>query len=70
MPSTVDAAMLVDTGFGKDGPVIRAQVESLIARGLPLSLFPLWLNEFMSIHNVESLPVHFNVEQCYNSTKR
>src|SRR3954453_10848635 len=36
-----DAAMLIDTGFGKDEPVIRAQIESLIAPGLPLSLFPL-----------------------------
>src|SRR5215469_3304068 len=49
-----DAAMLIDTGFGKDEPTIRAQVESLIAPGLPLSLFPLRLNEFMSINNVET----------------
>src|SRR5579862_4823013 len=35
-----DAAMLIDTGFGKDEPVIRGQVESLIAPGLPLSMFP------------------------------
>ena len=53
-----DAAMLIDTGFGKDEPVIRAQIESLIAPGLPLSLFPLRLNEFMSINNVET---------CYTS---
>src|SRR5215470_6786035 len=40
-----DAAMLIDTGFGKDEPVIRTQIESLIAPGQPLSLFPLRLNE-------------------------
>jgi flavorubredoxin len=62
-----DAAMLIDTGFGKDEPVIRAQIESLIAPGLPLSLFPLRLNEFMSINNVETFAAHFNVEQCYTS---
>src|SRR2546421_142441 len=62
-----DAAMLIDTGFGKDEPVIRAQIESLIAPGLPLSLFPLRLNEFMSINNVETFAGHFNVEQCYAS---
>jgi hypothetical protein len=62
-----DAAMLIDTGFGKDEPVIRAQIESLIAPRLPLSLFPLRLNEFMSINNVESFAGHFNVEQCYTS---
>src|SRR5947209_18856140 len=62
-----DAAMLIDAGFGKDEPVIRAQIESLIAPGLPLSLFPLRLNEFMSINNVETFAGHFNVEQCYTS---
>src|ERR1700694_5650053 len=53
-----DAAMLIDTGFGKDELVIRAQIESLI---------PLRLNEFMSINNVETFAGHFNVEQCYTS---
>ena len=62
-----DAAMLIDTGFGKDEPVIRAQIESLIAPGLPLSMFPLRLNEFMSINNVESFAGHFNVKTCYTS---
>jgi flavorubredoxin len=62
-----DAAMLIDTGFGKDEAAIRAQIESLIAPGLPLSLFPLRLNEFMSINNVESFAGHFNVETCYTS---
>src|SRR3977135_3207320 len=62
-----DAAMLIDTGFGKDEPVIREQIESLITPGLPLSLFPLRLNEFMSINNVETFAAHFNVAQCYTS---
>jgi flavorubredoxin len=62
-----DAAMLIDTGFGKDEPVIRAQIEALIPAGLPLSLFPLRLNEFMSINNVETFAGHFNVETCYTS---
>jgi flavorubredoxin len=62
-----DAAMLIDTGFGKDEPAIRGQIEGLIAPGLPLSLFPLRLNEFMSINNVEAFAAHFNVAQCYTS---
>ena len=61
------AAMLIDTGFGKDEPAIRAQIESVIAPGTPLSMFPLRLNEFMSINNVESFAAHFNVETCYTS---
>src|SRR5215468_571193 len=62
-----DAAMLIDTGFGKDAPVIRAQIETLITPGLPLSLFPLRLNEFMSINNVATFAGIFNVETCYTS---
>src|SRR5216117_1700223 len=62
-----DAAMLIDTGFGKDEAAIRAQIEALIAPGLPLSLFPLRLNEFMSINNVETFAGHFNVKTCYTS---
>jgi len=62
-----DAAMLIDTGFGKDEPVIRGQIEQLIAPGLPFSMFPLRLNEFMSINNVESFAGHFNIETCYTS---
>jgi flavorubredoxin len=65
--SEPDAALLIDTGFGKDEPVIRAQIEELIEPGLPLSLFPLRLNEFMSINNVETFAGHFNVETCYTS---
>src|SRR3569623_1466494 len=49
-----DAALLIDTGFGKDEPTIRGQIESLITLGQPLSMFPLRLNEFMSINNVET----------------
>ena len=62
-----DGAMLIDTGFGKDEPAIRAEIESLIAPGSPLSLLPLRLNEFMSINNVESFAGHFNIETCYTS---
>src|SRR5262245_47809582 len=56
-----DAALLIDTGFGKDESVIRSQIESLTTPGLPLSMFPLRLNEFMSINNVEAFAGHFNV---------
>jgi flavorubredoxin len=62
-----DAAMLIDTGFGKDELAIQTQIESLIAPAKPLSMFPLRLNEFMSINNVESFAAHFNVETCYTS---
>jgi hypothetical protein len=62
-----DAALLIDTGFGKDEPAIRGEIEALIAPGSALSLFPLRLNEFMSINNVATFAGHFNVDQCYTS---
>jgi hypothetical protein len=62
-----DAALLIDTGFGKDEATIRGQIEQLMAPGTPLSMFPLRLNEFMSINNVETFAGHFNVKTCYTS---
>ena len=59
--------MLIDTGFGKDEPAIRGADRTVDRARLPLSLFPLRLNEFMSINNVETFAGHFNVEQCYTS---
>ena len=60
-----DAATLLDTGYAVHEPTIRRQIESLIGPERKLSLFPLRLNEFMSINNIETLAAHFDVEQCY-----
>ena len=60
-----DAAWLIDTGFGGHEPTLRAQIESLIPRTLPLSLLPLRLNEFMSIQNIEPFSAYFNVKECF-----
>src|SRR5215470_2458853 len=51
-----DAAMLIDTGFGKDEAAIRAQIESLIAPGLPLSLFRLRLTSLMPSKKARTSP--------------
>jgi hypothetical protein len=60
-----DAAILIDTGYAAHEPAIRAQLDRLLEPGTPLSLFPLRLNEFMSINNIETLAARFNVEQCH-----
>jgi hypothetical protein len=60
-----DAAWLIDTGFGGDEASLRAQIESLIPRTLPLSLLPLRLNEFMSIQNIDPFTLYFNVKECF-----
>ena len=44
---------------------LRAQIESLIPRTLPLSLLPLRLNEFMSIQNIDPFTLYFNVKECF-----
>jgi flavorubredoxin len=60
-----DAAWLIDTGFGGHEQALRAQIEQLILRTLPLSLLPLRLNEFMSIQNVEPFSAYFNVKEVF-----
>jgi hypothetical protein len=60
-----DAAWLIDTGFGGHEPALRAQIESLMPRTLPLSLLPLRLNEFMSIQNIDPFVQYFNVKECF-----
>jgi flavorubredoxin len=60
-----DAAWLIDTGFGGDEASLRAQIESLFPRTLPLSLLPLRLNEFMSIQNIDPFTLYFNVKECF-----
>jgi hypothetical protein len=41
------------TGNIGDEASLRGQIESLIPRTLPLFLSSLWLNEFMSIQNID-----------------
>lgn len=60
-----DAAWLIDTGFGGHEPELRARIESLMPRTLPLSLLPLRHNEFMSIQNVDPFVQYFNVKECF-----
>jgi hypothetical protein len=60
-----DAAWLIDTGFGGHEAALRAQIEQLIGRTLPLSLLPLRLNEFMSIQNIDPFTLYFNVKECF-----
>jgi hypothetical protein len=62
-----DAAWLIDTGFGGHEPALRAQIEQLIGRTLPLSLLPLRLNEFMSIQNIDPFTLYFNVKECFTA---
>ena len=61
-----DRALLLDTGYTAHQQVIHAQIASLLQPGDSLSVFPLRINEYMSVCNVESISAEFNAEQCYS----
>jgi flavorubredoxin len=59
-------AMLLDSGFTAHEVSIIAQIRSVTASDTLLSVFPLRINEYMSVCNVEAIAQNFNVEQCYS----
>ena len=61
-----DGALLLDTGATILEPAILDQLASLIDRDLPLSIFPLRINEFMSVGNAMAIARNFNVVQGYS----
>ena len=60
-------AVLLDSGLTVHAESLISQVASLIDPGTRLSVYPLRINEFMSVANVEALADAFDVEQCYSS---
>ncbi|MFT5180986.1 MAG: flavorubredoxin [Alphaproteobacteria bacterium] len=61
-----DAAMLLDSGYTIHEGAILEQLDSLLDREMPLSIFPLRLNEFMSVNNVMAIAKRFNVVECFS----
>jgi hypothetical protein len=61
-----DGAILLDSGYPVHAPAILEQLGSLISKDLPLSIFPLRMNEFMSVCNVNAIADKFNVVECYS----
>lgn len=61
-----DGAIMLDSGYPVHAPSILAQLSSLIDPDLPLSLFPLRMNEFMSVCNVNAIAERFNVVECFS----
>ncbi len=60
-------ALLLDSGLTAHAGSLISQINSLIDPGTRLSVYPLRINEFMSVANVEALADAFDVEQCYSS---
>jgi flavorubredoxin len=59
-------ALLLDSGLSAHEASIIAQIRSLTTPDTLLSVFPLRINEYMSVCNVETIAQSFNVEQCYS----
>ncbi|MDB5744975.1 MAG: hypothetical protein JWR68_3290 [Polaromonas sp.] len=60
-------ALLLDSGLAAHAGSLISQIASLIDPGTRLSVYPLRINEFMSVCNVEALADAFDLEQCYSS---
>ena len=61
-----ERALLLDSGLSAHEASIIAQIRSLTTSDTLLSVFPLRINEYMSVCNVEAIAQNFNVEQCYS----
>jgi flavorubredoxin len=59
-------ALLLDSGLSAHESSIIAMIRSLTKPDTLLSIFPLRINEYMSVCNVEAIAQSFNVEQCYS----
>jgi hypothetical protein len=62
-----DRALLLDSGLAAHASSLISQIANLIEPGTRLSVYPLRINEFMSVSNVEALADAFDLEQCYSS---
>jgi flavorubredoxin len=61
-----DRALLLDSGLSAHEASIIAQIRAVTTPDTVLSVFPLRINEYMSVCNVEAIAQSFNVEQCYS----
>lgn len=59
-------ALLLDSGYTAYRPQIIAALHRLLGPGDELSIYPLRLNEYMSVCNVEAIANAFRAKQCYS----
>ena len=59
-------ALLLDSGYSAYRSQIIASLRELLAPGDELSIYPLRLNEYMSVCNVEAIASTFRAKQCYS----
>ena len=61
-----EGAYMLDTGYFAHEKSILSQLDQVIDRKIPLALFPLRINEFMSVGNALAISRVFNVKECYS----
>ncbi len=61
-----DGALLLDTGYAGHKDSLFEQIGSIITPDIPLSIYPLRVNEFMSVGNGAALAKEFNVVECFS----
>jgi hypothetical protein len=59
-------AILLDSGYTAHVQSLLAQIGSVLEPDATLSVYPLRINEYMSVCNVEAIASNFNVIQCYS----
>jgi hypothetical protein len=59
-------ALMLDTGFTAHADSILSQIRDVCGEDVNLSVYPMRLNEFMSVCNVEAIAARFRVERCYS----
>lgn len=59
-------ALLLDSGLSAHEASIISMIRAKTSPDTLLSIFPLRINEYMSVCNVEAIAQTFNVEQCYS----
>lgn len=61
-----EGAYLLDSGYASFEKTMIGQLDSLIDRTTPLAIFPLRINELMSVGNALAIARTFNVKECYS----
>ena len=59
-------ALLLDTGYTSHEKMVLKQLSTILEPNTPLSIFPLRINEFMSVGNAMAIAKDFNVIECYS----
>ena len=59
-------ALLLDTGNTSHEKMVLKQLSTILEPNTPLSIFPLRINEFMSVGNAMAIAKEFNVIECYS----